>query len=296
MVKIKLFGYTGSIRPSPTEMVEAELLNMGCQIVETNADCVVETCGLFEKAQEFWEKDGHKAVRIYNLLDVNNPNPNFYNKARIDYNNCEIATTISNVVKNQILDKFKIDKKIHVIGFPIRNIKFEKYLKGVNSLYVGRWGDPNKRTNLIEPTLKLLNQDPTNDLVVVGTDKPPFECHYQGVVNDSALSDLYNAAEFVWLPSHKEGLGLPAIEGIIGGAIPILCEDNPVAKELGLEDCTAFPHPQCLSKLVKKMVKHVTYYWELMDKLRPIYQDKFSAKTVAQNILDLYNAHKRGDL
>ena len=287
MYKIKIFGYRAGPQPSATERIENELLNLGCKI-DDDPDLIIHTTGLFDDAEKFYNSCAVKPVRLYNLLDANNTNPGFYDKTINDYQNCEIATTISITAKNKIINKLNISREINVIGFPARPVKFLKNHRGFCSLYVGRWSDPNKRTYLIEPSLELLGQDTENDLIVVGNDKPSLKCFYQNSVNDEILNLLYNGAEFTWLPSKQEGLGMSAIEAIQTGSIPLLCNDNDVVKELGLKDFSADPNPEALSKLVRKIQKNISYYWDKMDELRPKFEKQFSVETVAQNILNLY--------
>ena len=249
---------------------------------------LIHTTGLFEDAEKFYNNCHVRPVRLYNLLDSNNTNPGFYDKTIKDYQNCEIATTISITSKNKIIERLNISREINVIGFPARPVKFLKNHRGFCSLYVGRWNDPNKRTYLIKPSLELLGQDTENDLVVVSSDKPPFNCFYHNNVNDEILNLLYNGAEFTWLPSKQEGLGMSAIEAIQTGSIPLLCNDNDVVRELGLKDFSANPNPEALSRLVRKIQKNINYYWNKMDELRPKFEKQFSIDTVSQNILDLY--------
>lgn len=287
MLKVKVFGYRGKI--NSTERIERELVRQGCELVEKNPDLLIEMCGLYEKAQEFYQKSEKKPIRLYNLLDVNNKDINFYNQAKWDYINSEIATTISYTVKEQIRNKFQTDKNIYVIGFPIRPVTFKKYLKGYPFLYVGRFYDLNKRTFFIQPVLKTLNLDPIDNLIVVGMDKPSYDCFYQGIVDDNILNELYNAAEFVFLLSKKEGIGLTAVEGIISSAIPLLCNDNEIVQELGLQDFSALPSSQSIVQLIEKIRKNIHYYWDKMDELRPKFERQFSVETVVKNMLELYN-------
>lgn len=289
MLKVTVMGYRGDPLPSSTERIEKELVNQGCELVNNSPDLLIHTTGLYKESQEFYKKCKIKPIRLYNLLDVNNSNPNIYIQARLDYEECEIATTISNTAKKDIQKKFQTNKEIHVIGFPIRPITFKKYLKGLPFLYIGRFYDLNKRTFLIQPILKILNQNPIDNLAVAGMDKPPYECFYQGIVNDEVLNDLYNAAEFVFLLSKKEGIGLTAVEGVIGAAIPLLCKDNEMIRELELQEFAADPSPESIVQLIKKIQKNVHYYWNKMDELRPKFEKQFSIETIVKNMLELYN-------
>ncbi len=293
MLKVKVFGYRGKF--NSTVRVEQELVRQGCELVNENPDLLIELCGLFSDAQTFYKTCSNKPIRLYNLLDVMNRTPNFYDQAKLDYEEAEITTTISNVVKKDIQKKFQTNKDIHVIGFPIRDIQYSNYgCKGVPFCYVGRISDPNKRVGLIKPTLERLNFN-HEMMVFVGSEKPPFGMWAENL-SDPELSEMYNCADFVFLPSQKEGLGLTAMETIIGGGHPLLCDDNPLVKELGLSAFSAAPHPVALGMLVNKIQKDYPKYRKIIDELRPKFQKQFSIEKVVKSMLELYNNYIKENL
>lgn len=293
-IKVKVMGYRGQPFPSVTERVEKELTTQGCEIDEQNPELLIHTTGAFNDAETFYKTCKKPPIKLYNLLDVNNSDPNFYNKVRLDYENCEIACTISNTAKSQIREKFQTNREIHVIGFPMRPVTNRKISRrSIPFLYVGRWNDPNKRVYLIEPTLKLLNCNPVNDLAVVGSDTPHYECLRHGIVDDDILDILYNSSEFTLLLSKKEGLGMTAIEAIAASSIPILSKDNEVTKELELLDFCSDPNPDAIVSLIDKIRKNPQYYWNKTDELGPKFQKQFSIETFVKNILDLYQEYKK---
>lgn len=286
MLKVKVFGYRG--RFNSTERIEQELIKQGCELVNENPELLIELCGTFETVQAFYQTCSNKPVRLYNLLDTMNKTPNFYDQAKLDYEEAEITTTISNVVKKDIQKQFQTNKEIHVIGFPIRDIQHLNYgFKGVPFCYVGRISDPNKRVGLIKPTLERLKFN-HEMMVFVGSEKPPYGMWAENL-SDPDLSEMYNCADFVFLPSQKEGLGLTAIESIVGGAFPLLCEDNPLVRELRLSHFSSAPHPVALAMLVNKIQKDYPKYRNIINELRPKFQKQFSVETIVKNMLGLYN-------
>jgi glycosyltransferase involved in cell wall biosynthesis len=53
----------------------------------------------------------------------------------------------------------------------------------------------------------------------------------------SAVADLLRVSDLVFLPSHREGFGMPVLEaGLVG--IPVICTDVPAAREIGADDVT----------------------------------------------------------
>ena len=73
------------------------------------------------------------------------------------------------------------------------------------------------------------------NIKICGLQNPKFG-NYLGIIKDQELNKLYNSSKYVLLPSASEGIGLPMIEGMICGAIPITCSDNLTAKEFSPAD------------------------------------------------------------
>lgn len=288
MIKCCVFGYRGQPSPSATERIEKELVSQGCELVNENPDLIIHTTGLFTDAQNFYKTCSNKPIRLYCLLDVNNRTPGFYNETKKDYEECEIATTISNVAKSDIKRKFETNREINVIGFPIREgIKYKNYSAlGVPFLYVGRTTDPNKRVGLIKPTLEKLGFN-FDLMVFVGPDKAPFGFD-TGILSDDDLCEMYNCTDFIFLLSEREGLGMTGIEGGICGAKVLGCSDNPIFKELGLSEFTATPHPVALAQLVNKIQKNYSYYNDILSDLRPKFLSEYTVEAVVKKMLNLY--------
>jgi glycosyltransferase involved in cell wall biosynthesis len=52
-----------------------------------------------------------------------------------------------------------------------------------------------------------------------------------------AVADLLRVSDVVFMPSHREGFGMPVLEaGLVG--VPVVCTDVPAAREIGAEDVT----------------------------------------------------------
>ncbi len=107
-----------------------------------------------------------------------------------------------------------------------------------------------------------------------------------GVVSDDKLNELYNRSYFVFLPSKIEGIGLSMIEGIICDCVPITCEDNLTAME--------FIPELAIEANIRSIVSAITRHWnskpmDLINKYKEDFKIRFHKKTVAQNILNVYN-------
>jgi glycosyltransferase involved in cell wall biosynthesis len=53
------------------------------------------------------------------------------------------------------------------------------------------------------------------------------------------VGDLFRVSDMVFMPSHREGFGMPVLEaGLVG--VPVMCTDVPAAEEIGGQDVTIF--------------------------------------------------------
>ena len=122
--------------------------------------------------------------------------------------------------------------------------------------------------------------------------KDPGFGNYLGVIKDKMLNELYNSTKYVLLPSRAEGIGLPMIEGMICGAIPITCSDNLTAKEFSPLDFICEPSAQSIVNKIEELDKNYEEKREKSLKLGEKYKIQFDKKTIAKNIIDIFNSKK----
>ena len=129
------------------------------------------------------------------------------------------------------------------------------------------------------------------NIKICGLKNPGFG-NYLGIIKDQELNKLYNSSKYVLFPSSAEGLGLPMIEGMICGAIPITCSDNLTAKEFSPVDFICEPNPQSIVNKIEELEKNYEIkrkialeYWEK-------YKIQFNKKTIVSNILEIYKKYK----
>ena len=203
-------------------------------------------------------------------------------------NQADIITAISQKVKkdlNKFFDK-NIFEKIEVIYNPTKDVYFDEKIQKDNIfLFVGRANDPIKRFYLVRDSLNKIN-DGTNNIKICGQENPGFG-NYLGYVSDVELNKLYNSTKYVLLPSKAEGIGLPMIEALICGSIPITCSDNETAKEFLPIDFICEPNPQAIVNKIEELSKKYKVKRELAFKLGKKYRDKFNKISIAKNILSL---------
>ena len=225
---------------------------------------------------------------ILNILDIPWHMPNIQQQTKLLINQfliqADFITAISLKVKRD-LSQF-MDKKIQVIYNPTKDVYYdEKVPKDNMFLFVGRAKDPIKRFNLVRDTL-LQIKDGIKKIKICGAENPGFG-NYLGYVSDKELNKLYNSTKFVFLPSKAEGIGLPMIEALICGTLPITCSDNETAKEFLPSDFICEPKPQSIVDHVEKLSKEYSVKRKLAFEFGKKYKEKFSKSSIAKNILNI---------
>ena len=228
---------------------------------------------------------------ILNLLDIPWHLPDIKKQTQLLVKHylekADSVTTISNKVKNDLTRFY--DKTIHVIYNPIKDVHLDEKIKKNNTFfYVGRATDPIKRFGLVRESLTKIKEGEKN-LKVCGTQDPKFG-NYLGIIKDRQLNEIYNSSKYVLLPSKAEGLGLPMIEGMICGAIPITCSDNLTAKEFSPVDFICEPDAQSIVSKVEELEKNYNKKREISLKFGNKYKLQFDKKNIAKNIINVFNS------
>jgi mannosylglucosylglycerate synthase len=74
---------------------------------------------------------------------------------------------------------------------------------------------------------------------------------------DEVVSDFYQLADVLFLPSFEEGFGIPVLEAGLAG-IPIFCADIPPLRDLGLTYATYFSPHGSASDIASLIREHLT--------------------------------------
>jgi glycosyltransferase involved in cell wall biosynthesis len=132
--------------------------------------------------------------------------------------------------------------------------------------------------------MRKLNE-PSSCLAVLGSENPGWGDYY-GIVEDRILNLFYNSVDYLFFPSAFKSLGLPALESIVTKTIPIVTNDDPVTKEfwgpIGVDPLNISTY--LLDNEWNKIAK------EFVEANSSQYANKFYKKTIAQNIINIYNS------
>lgn len=289
-LRIKTYGYKGIT--SGLKQLEGAWIEMGHLIVTESPDLMYDANGFFGDILSDRLKYP-SAVTIGCLLDASPLNPNWGPPSivRDQLLQLDIPITISNTAQKQIMNRTGV--KCQVVYYPIKNLTKLKYpARGIRMLVVGRVYSQNKRLQLIYDTAEKYCGDP-QQIVFVGPEKPPFGI-YGGLVDEEMLNVCYNSTVFLLGLSSVEGMYLSPLEACTVNTIPIVTSDNECMREFDLvKHFAAEPHPIKLANKMKEIEKNFDKYQDIANQLGEKFKNRFSAKMIAQNILDLYWAYKK---
>ena len=175
---------------------------------------------------------------------------------------CKGLITCSESSKRDIIESMDIHPdKIEVVYWGINHEIFYKQevtnrVKenisahfGINKPYFLSVSCNAERKNthlLVEAYLKLSNQNPANDLVLVWNNPPHFvlkmielgkmnqRVHFLSNISDHDLAMLYNGATSLIFPSSYEGFGLPVLEAMACGTPVVTCRNSSLS-EIGAD-------------------------------------------------------------
>ena len=282
-MKILVFGM------SPfSNLIKEGFTKLGHEISDENPELIYANDPRGYKEAIQIKKKNKEAPLIFNLLDIPWHMPNIQQQTKLlvnqFLNQADFVSVISLKVKKDLSQFF--NKKIHIIYNPIKDVYYdEKILKNNMFLFVGRANDPIKRFDLVRDTLIKI-KDGIKKIKVCGAENPNFG-NYLGYVSDEELNNLYNSTQFVLLPSKAEGIGLPMIESMICGALPITCTDNETAKEFLPRDFICAPDPKSILEHIKKLENEYANKRNLAFEFGKRYKEKFNKSSIAENILNI---------
>jgi len=282
-MKISVFGM------SPfSNLIKEGFTKLGHEISDENPELIYANDPRGYKEAIQIKKKNKEAPLIFNLLDIPWHMPNIQQQTKLlvnqFLNQVDFVSVISLKVKKDLSQFF--NKKIHIIYNPIKDVYYdEKILKNNMFLFVGRANDPIKRFDLVRDTLIKI-KDGIKKIKVCGAENPNFG-NYLGYVSDEELNNLYNSTQFVLLPSKAEGIGLPMIESMICGALPITCSDNETAKEFLPRDFICAPDPKSILEHIKKLENEYANKRNLAFEFGKRYKEKFNKSSIAENILNI---------
>lgn len=207
------------------------------------------------------------------------------------------VTAISQTVARDVteLAGVKCDT-IYYPSKPIIHIGIKKYY-GLRALMVGRLQDPNKGArDAVAALIRAGFQE--SEVGIVGPE-PIGYGRYFGVVTDEVLNDLYNSVDYVMMLSFVEGIGLPACEAAMAGAIPIVTHTLTTFNEFWLNSPLGFQYQSFRSvdgvaKLLMDIERNPEWKSQLKADFHAYakeeFRPKFNQVEVAKRIINIYQS------
>jgi len=282
---IKTFGWRNQTLDQISR-IDQGLKSLGCSFVEQSPDIVYSNNDMYDDILDYAKNQKKKPFIILNVLDLQIGNPKYnLKKVKEQLSQADAITCISKTVKNQINKVLNLDAE--VIYNPIKDITHDPRVgKSIPFLYVGRANDARKRFSLIKETFKN-HKEINQTLIICGSENPNFGI-YIGILSDEDLNLVYNSCKFLLLPSSFEGLGLPMIEAMLGGAIPITCSDNPTAIELSPSEFICDPNPKSFMAKLVEINKDYSRFQKISLEYAEKYKVLMNKNTVAEKIINIY--------
>lgn len=245
----------------------------------------------FDEAIETWEKWEKKPKLILNILDC----PTFllewgmikqewFSKLLL----ADKVTCISETVAKDVLDQFKLIAD--VIYNPIKPVYYISDMpRNILCLFVGRCNASNKRKNeILWPLYRsLVPYFGEGCMHFVGSEPSGFGIWHR-VVSDEKLNELYNRSIFGMISSKEEGQNLPLLEQIFCNVKPIIARDMSTSLEFGIPELLCDPTPEAFFYKMKEVAENLDKYDKLCEDYTIKNKDRFSGKSVAQNIINAY--------
>lgn len=231
-LKVKVLGWRGGIGQQ-ADRIEEGFRAEGCQVVDLFAECdfcFVNDSGHYAEAIAAKESGELKGKLVLGVLDLCPHCQPPLDLARIkeQLSHANAITTISQIVQRDIRARLGVEAT--VIYNPIRGVAYARGPQLHTALFVGRVQDGEKRASIGAAALSILGYG-WNDMVTVGRERPHYGGQYYGEATDGELSSLYNASTFLMCPTRNAFLGLPILEAMACGCIPVVCNDLDVKEE-----------------------------------------------------------------
>jgi glycosyltransferase involved in cell wall biosynthesis len=75
-------------------------------------------------------------------------------------------------------------------------------------------------------------------------------------IDETIVGDLFRISDVIFMPSHREGFGMPVLEAGLSG-VPVMCSHIPAAEEIGRDDVLQFDPRQPAAVTAESLAKLV---------------------------------------
>lgn len=218
-------------------------------------------------------------------------------------------TVISQTTRDEVIDHYHVDPKTIEVTFDGLDSNFQRiadshkatnYYNFPYIIYVGN-AYPHKNLERLIYAMKKISKSRIK-LVLAGTDDYFYprlkdlvrkeslskNIIFFGSADDEQLVNLYTYAKCLVFPSLMEGFGLPNMEAVYCGCLPIV-SDIPVFREVWKDDLSYF-NPYNIDDMAEKILKSVKLDNDYKLKVRKakLRIDKYNWRKTANQTLKIY--------
>ena len=220
---MKIFTSGARCVGSQIERIEEGFIKLNHEITSdiTSADLIYVNNAWYDDIIAAKQSGQIKGKIVFTVLDLAPHVPDFpVQKLKEQLQYADHVCTISQFVQQDLKNRTGFDST--VIYQPIKNVYYTGIKKhNFKAMLVGRVNDPAKKAR--ESIQALISAGFNGgDVVTVGREQPFYGGSWANSASDEVLNELYNSVDFVMCMSESEGMGLPALEAMAVGAIPVL--------------------------------------------------------------------------
>ncbi len=229
---MKIFTSGARCVGSQIERIEEGFVQLGHELTQdiTSADLIYVNNAWYDEVIAAKQAGQIKGKTIFTVLDLAPHVSDFpVQKLKEQLKYADHVCTISKFVQQDLKNRAGFDST--VIYQPIKKV----YRTGVKkhnfkAMLVGRVNDPAKKA--VESVQALIAAGLNGgDVITVGREQPFYGGAWANSVSDEVLNEIYNSVDFVMCMSTSEGMGLPALEAMSVGAVPVLPRDLTTREE-----------------------------------------------------------------
>jgi glycosyltransferase involved in cell wall biosynthesis len=296
---MKIFTQGARFFGGQIDRIDEALVKLGHELIAnpSDADLVYVNNPWFDDLLRLKDEGKIRGKMIFNVLDMaphlGDQFPLEKLKHQLTY--ADAVTCISHTVQKDIQARAGYSPEVVYNPIkPVTRTREQRYL--YRAMFVGRVNDAEKRS-LIGAQALAIRAMMGGQVITVGGEQPIYGGHFAGAVNDVTLNALYNSVDFLICPTRNAFLGLPILEAMAAGAIPVICKDLDIREEflpssIFPEYLDVEPAPWSIAAFIAKFQHDTDAMLEFKERIYNHFtksvRDKVSPEAVANRILDVY--------
>lgn len=304
-VRFKAFGAEGTCLTQISRIREGLV---ACGAIDVGSDATdvslvyANDAGTHEAALTYREQMAPNAKVVLGVLDI----PEHCFPPMGDYGSDKLAALQDRLRRADAvvaISPFTRSQLQRLLGFgayviwnPIKDVSPDIRLSGARPfpyrvLIGGRTNDPNKRIRSLAIPALITAGFTEEEVAIVGGEWPGWGTNL-GMVSDETLNQLLNSVDIVVSTTLNAGLELGPLEGMICGAVPVMCYDMSTFRDLSYpQHWGCYPSVASLAYRLRTLTDY-PYVLEAERQyclnMSEVLREQYNKDAVARRILDVY--------